>query len=166
MKAMALFVLIVMTCFVLAAEAPIEKDPFFKELKKLSGGTWTMDGEHVAAESKWEVADNGTSLRGNTKIIIKAGGSMQARVTFGWDPTTKSVFYLDNHGSDTVYFGHGKRDKENLVIDFGTLVGVGKEEYRFTIKFTSADKYDAVLEVKKDGKFVPTMERTTWIRKN
>ena len=91
---------------------------------------------------------------------------MSAR--FGWDPTTKQVYYLDAHMHDTVYFGHASMDGKTIVLKFGTLVGeVAKGEpsdYIFRCEFASDDEYHAELYLVEGGKQGKKLESFVWKR--
>jgi hypothetical protein len=147
---------------VLAAPAPAgdkpaaKLDPAIEKLSQFIGGTWTNDNPSFKIEFHYEWAFQKTAVR--AVGVIDKGGPHETNVesTVGWDPVQKTAYYLDFHGSQTVYKGTVKLDGDELQFDFATLVGApGK--WRSRGKLTG-DEYAFTIFAEKDGKWVPAHE--------
>ena len=144
------------------------KDPAYKELSRLAGGTWTAGHSNMPVESHWRVGPDGVSLVCDTVVGKGSTKPFTMSARFGWDPATKQVYYLDAHMHDTVYFGHASMDGKAIVLKFGTLVGeVAKGEpsdYIFRCEFVSDDEYHAELYLVESGKQGKKLESFVWKR--
>lgn len=135
------------------APAPLEQDPAYQLAKTMVGGRWEGTVEQGAKVRFTFHVEPGTGLIiGDGSVIIDPTHSMKARVSLGWDASAKQMYYLDQHGADTVYFGHVTREGDALVYDFRGLSG-DSGHYRSTEKF-SADDYTSEMAVDKNGKWV------------
>jgi hypothetical protein len=96
----------------------------FKLCQNMVGGQWEGHvGKSVVIRFKFHTEDNGKKFVGDGWIDATGKHPISVRSSFGWDPDAKQVYYLDQHGSDTVYFGHVKCEGNVLVSDFNGLVG-------------------------------------------
>lgn len=151
-------------CFAFADNAAdAMKDPAYALMKKLVGGVWHTKVGDAEAESRWIVGPDGVSLIGETIIGPNTKSPYVMNARFGWDPATKSVYYLDAHGLDTVYFGHGSMDGDNVLLSFKGLVG-DPGAYIFETSFTGDDSYNAILFDDAGGKKGKIEEQFAWTR--
>ena len=119
-----------------AAPAP-DLDPALKRLEVLVGGRWETEQKGPTglpfAQNRFAWAPDGKSILGTAIIGQGTARPLHATVRIGWDPVAKQVYYLDAHGSETVYFGHVRWEGEVAVYRFKTLVGTpGEWEIRET----------------------------------
>ena len=102
-------------------------DPVLKKLGILVGGKWVTERKSPSgvpfAETSWTWAPDGKSLIASGIIGQGTAKPVHGTARIGWDPVAKKVYYLDNHGSETVYFGHVRLEGEELVFEFKTIVG-------------------------------------------
>ncbi len=105
------------------------------------------DGTPIA-DLKFEWDPDHKSIHGTGKI---AGEWTESRN--GWDPASKSVYYLDSHGPETVYFGHAHVEGSELVMEFHGLVG-DTGTYRSRAHFADNDTYENSIVSMKDGQVV------------
>lgn len=148
--------------------AEFTKDPVYKELTRLAGGTWKTGHKEMPVESRWQLADDKASLVATTVVGKGSAKPFVMNARLGWDPTAKQVYYLDAHMHDTVYFGHASMEGKEIVIRFGTLVGqVSKGEpsdYAFHCQFVNDDEYNATLYLVEGGKETKKLESFVWKR--
>lgn len=148
--------------------ADFTKDPAYKELMRLAGGTWKTGLGNMAVESHWQLAGDKTSLVCETVVGKGSPKPFVMNARLGWDPTAKQVYYLDAHMHDTVYFGHASLEGKEVVLRFGTLVGqVAKGEpsnYAFHCQFVNDDEYNASLYLVEGGKETKKLESFVWKR--
>jgi ribulose-5-phosphate 4-epimerase/fuculose-1-phosphate aldolase len=96
----------------------------FKLCQNLVGGQWEGHvGKNVVIRFKFHMEDSGNKMVGDGWIDATGKHPIPVSSSFGWDPDAKQVYYLDQHGSDTVYFGHVTCEGNVLVTDFNGLVG-------------------------------------------
>jgi hypothetical protein len=146
----------------LAAPAPARDkpaaplDPTIEKLSQFIGGVWVNDNPEFKIEFRYEWVFNKTALRANG--IIGKGTPQETHVesTVGWDPHSKSVYYLDFHGSQTVFKGTVKLDGDSFQFDFNTLVGP-PAKYRSVGKL-NGDKYEFTIYADKNGVWAPAHE--------
>jgi hypothetical protein len=99
-------------------------DPAFQLASTMLGGVWRGTvGKSTKIEYRFTLENNGTMIVGRGLIGVGTKHPLPARAALGWDADAKKVYYLDQHGSDTVYFGHVTRDGNDLLFDFNGLVG-------------------------------------------
>jgi uncharacterized protein YndB with AHSA1/START domain len=140
--------------------APAAKiDPTLAKLSEMIGGTWTNDNPKFKVEFRYEWTFNKTAVRGLG--VIDKGGPNETAVesTMGWDPVKKTVYYLDLHGSSTVYKGTITPDGDLLRFDFETLIGP-PAKWRSEAKFPDKDTYQFTVFGEKDGKWAPVVTQT------
>ncbi len=134
-------------------------DPALAKMAGMIGGVWCNDNPKFRVEFRYEWAFNQTAVRGIG--IIDNGGPHETPVeaTFGWDPQKKSVYYLDQHGSERVYKGTTRLDGDSVVLEFETLIGP-PAKWRSVGKFPDKDTYQFTIYGDKDGKWTPIVEQT------
>jgi hypothetical protein len=137
--------------------ASAKVDPVIAKLSSFIGGVWVNDNPDFKIEIRYEWVFNKTAIRSNG--IIGKGGPQEAAFesTVGWDPVQKCAYYLDFHGSQTVYKGTVKLVGDEVQFDFATLIGQpGK--WRSVGKVPTPDSYEFTIFAEKDGKYVPAHE--------
>lgn len=130
-------------------------DPALKRLEVLVGGKWETEQKGPAgmpfAQTSFAWAPDGKSIVGTGVIGQGTPRPLNAAVRIGWDPVAKQVYYLDAHGSETVYFGHIRWEGDAAVYRFKTLVGTpGDWEIRET--FPDRDTLKSDFRKVVDGK--------------
>lgn len=130
------------------------QSPVFELCKNFIGGKWEGTvGKHVRVEFRFHLEDHGNKLVAQGVVGLGTKNPMNIRSSFGWDPDLKQVYYLDQHGYDTVYFGHVTREGDVLVTDFKGLSGdTGHYLSRDTV---GKDTYESTMDEEKDGKWQP-----------
>jgi hypothetical protein len=129
------------------------KSPVFDLCKNFLGGRWEgVVGKNVKVEFKFHMEDGGNKFVGIGTIAAGSKSPLSVHTSFGWDPDAKQVYYLDQHGYDTVYFGHVTRENNDFVVDFKALCG--DTGHYLTRQTMSKDSYEAVISYEKDGKWV------------
>jgi len=131
-----------------------ERDAAFAKLSSFVGGVWTNDNPKFVIEFRYEWVLDKTALRGFG--TIDKGGPKEIKVesTLGWDPAKKSLYYLDFHGGQQIYFGTVKIKGDEFQYDFESIVGPpGK--FRSTAQLTTPDTYEFTILAQKDGDWVP-----------
>jgi len=139
------------------------KDPAYMQMKRLVGGTWRTKLGGGGVQSKWTMGPDGVTIIGETIIGVGTPNEYHMNSRFGWDPVAKQVYYLDAHGLDTVYFGHGSVDGNDTLLTFKALVG-DPGEFVFRTSYTGDDSYHAVLYDGTGGKQGKTIETFDWVR--
>ncbi|HWD38448.1 MAG TPA: hypothetical protein VG944_06340 [Fimbriimonas sp.] len=142
-----------MSGLVLQKQPAITTDPAFLVLKQLVGGKWrgkTANGLKV--EFRFNLEQNGTLLVGKGGVALDTKHPFPMRSSIGWDPAAKKLYYLDQHGNDTVYFGHVTKEGDQLVWDFKGLSG-DQGHYKSLQKMTQ-NEYSSTMRAEKDGKWV------------
>ncbi len=124
-------------------------DPTFALVKQLVGGRWEGKSGPVKVTFRYALEQEGAMI-GATGMIDDGKNPKVVRVSFGWDPTAKQVYYLDQHGSDTVYFGHVTRKGSVLAFDFKGLSG-DTGHYRFETT-VGKDDSSSTMSMEQDGK--------------
>jgi len=138
-----------------ASQSGISNDsPVFQLCQRLVGGKWEgLVNKDVHIEFQFHMEDNGNKFVGIGTIGVGSAHPLSVHSSYGWDPDTKQVYYLDQHGYDSVYFGHVTREGSDLVLDFKGLAGdPGHFESRVTL---GKDEYEASMSAEKDGKWEP-----------
>jgi hypothetical protein len=79
---------------------------------------------------------------------------MDMNAKYGWDPKVKQTYYIDFHGSDTVYSGHIKWENNKLVVDFIGLIG-DKGHWITYCTMPAKDQFEFNMYQDKGGKLVP-----------
>ena len=123
------------------------------------GGVWSNDNPKFRVGFRYDWAFNQTAVRGIG--IIDKGGPNETPVesTFGWDPAKKTVYYLDQHGSEGVYKGTLHLDGDSVILDFETLIGP-PAMWRSVGRFPDKDTYQFTIYGRKDSKWTPVVEQT------
>ena len=100
-----------------------QSDAVFDLAKTLVGGSWEgQAAPGVKLSFQYKLEQDGTLIVG-TGAIDDGKKRVPVRASLGWDPVAKQVYYLDQHGSDTVYFGHIAKRGDTLLFDFNGLSG-------------------------------------------
>ncbi len=146
----------------IAADAPTGKkplDPVLVKLAPLVGGVWVSDTPRFVVENRFSWAFNNTVIRGQG--IIGKGLPSEARGDsyMGWDSATKSVYYVDVHGGDSVLKGTVTANGDELVFQFAGVIGT-PGTYRETLQFTGKDEYKFTLFADQKGKWAPIVKMT------
>ena len=140
--------------FVLLGAGPTHDwtgDPAFRLAKNLVGQWEGVAGKKVKVKFTFTLEQAGHLIVANGLIDSDGKKPLPARTSLGWDPAAKKVYYLDQHGSDTVYFGHVTREGDELVFDFKGLSGDdGHYQSRCTI---TPKLYTSTMSSEKDGKW-------------
>jgi len=128
------------------------QDPAWPVLKQLLGGHWEgVVGKSVKVRFKFSLLSDGQMIRGDGIIGVGSLHPLTAQTSIGWDPQAKQLYYLDQHGFDTVYFGHVTLQDNVLVWDFKALCGdSGHYQSHETI---TGDEYTDSMRVEQDGKW-------------
>ncbi|AIE85754.1 hypothetical protein OP10G_2386 [Fimbriimonas ginsengisoli Gsoil 348] len=98
------------------------------QIGRLVGGVWrgevkSPDGKPVIIEFKYRRHQDGNGIIGEGWIGKGRKDGVRVNSMFGLDPETKSVYYLDNHGSGTVYWGHVTMEGKDVAFVFGPAGG-------------------------------------------
>ncbi len=115
----------------------------FIAMGKLVGGVWQTEGA-FKAEFRYTWRVPGKAIRGLGKAAIGTPEEFAMESMYGWDPEVKKVYYMDFHGSDTVYKGWvtGVPEASGAINkfdgEFSGLVG-DTGSYRFTEELTDKD---------------------------
>lgn len=138
------------------AKAP---DPTLAKMAEMIGGVWTNDDPKFRVEFRYDWAFNKTAVR--SLGTIDKGGPKETPVeaTIGFDPAKKSAYYLDFHGSSTVYKGTVRLDGDNVVFEFETLIGP-PAKWKSIGKFSDKDTYDFTIFGHKNGTWEPVVKQT------
>jgi uncharacterized protein YndB with AHSA1/START domain len=128
-------------------------------MAEMVGGVWSNDNPKFLVEFRYDWVFNHTAVRGIG--IIDKGGANETPVeaTFGWDPDKKTVYYLDQHGSQRVYKGIVQLDGDRVVLEFETLIGPAAR-WRSVGRFPDKNTYQFTIYGDKNGKWVPAVEQT------
>ena len=131
-----------------------ERDEAFAKLAQFLGGTWTNDNPKFVIEFRYEWVLNKTAIRGIG--TIDKGGPHEARIesTLGWDPVKKTVYYLDFHGGEQVFFGTVTITGDQFQFDFDTIVGKAAK-WRSVGKLSNSNTYEFTIFGQKDGQWEP-----------
>ena len=135
----------------IALQSGPKTEPAFQLSKQLVGGEWKGEVvKNVPLQIRFTLEENGQKLVGKGTIGAGTKHPTTIYTSFGWDAETKTLYYLDQHGFDTVYFGHVTKSANTLDLDFNGLVGdPGHYRSHLTI---NGDSYDSTIEhEKKDG---------------
>jgi hypothetical protein len=92
---------------------------------------------------------------GDGVLNLGGGKTLTIRSTLGWDASAKQVYYLDQHGVDTVYFGHVTSKGDVMTFDFNGLVG-DPGHYR-SIEQLDGDDYKVQMSQEENGKWSPAL---------
>lgn len=135
----------------LLGQTGFEKSPVIDLVKTMVGGEWTGTvGKDVPVSFRFSQAKSGLIV-GEGLVNGGSAHPMIAHMSLGWDEDAKQVYYLDQHGLDTVYFGHVTREGNQLVFDFKGIVGdVGHYLTKVTL---NGDDYTSTMSSEKDGKW-------------
>jgi hypothetical protein len=129
------------------------RDPAWPVLKQLVGGAWEGTvGKNVKVRFKFSLQQNGRLFRADGLIDAGSLHPLVATASVGWDPDAKQLYYLDQHGYDTVYFGHVYKQGDDLIWDFNGLSG-DKGHYQ-TREIMSRNSYINMMRKEVDGKWV------------
>ncbi|HWB13752.1 MAG TPA: SRPBCC domain-containing protein [Pirellulales bacterium] len=144
-----------------AVEKPVPPkplDPALAKMAQMIGGVWSNDDPNFLVEFRYDWAFNQTAVRG-IGILDKAGANeTPVEATFGWDADKKTVYYLDQHGSERVYKGTARLDGDRVILEFETLIGP-PAKWRSIGKFVDQDTYEFTIYADKDGKWSPAVEQ-------
>ena len=145
-----------------ADDKPAERKPLDPTLVKLSnfvGGMWTNDDPKFRVEFKYDWHFKKSAIRSVGHVDKGGPKETPVEATLGYDPARKSVYYLDLHGSESVYKGTVRADGDALTFEFESIVGApGK--WRSVGKFTDSDTYDFTIFGEKAGEWQPIVKQT------
>ncbi len=148
-----------MTVWMTAALAAVmvgqeSPEPVMSELRKLVGGTWKN------GPVEQEFTEEKGTIRGLVVVARGTPNEFKLRPTLGWDDRAKKVFYLDDHGGKSVYFGHIVKNGDRLFWEFESIVGTpGK--WRLWTWFAGPDEYCSKMDEWKDGKWSTVSKLST-----
>lgn len=142
-------------------------DPCLKKLGELVGGKWQTkfkkpDGSPFG-EIRFTWSPDGYAVHSNGVLGMGTPRPVHVHARLGWDPTAKQVYYLDMHGTGTVYFGTVKLVGEELHYSFKSLVGK-PAEYVLMERQTDPDTWVSELQRVVDGKPEGRVEKITLLR--
>jgi len=127
-------------------------DPAWPMLKMLVGGAWQGTvGKDTKVSFRFTLQENGKLLRANGVIGVGSLHPLLAESSVGWDPEAKRLYYLDQHGFSTVYWGHVYKQGGETVWDFNALCG-DKGHYRSHLIVTPK-LYTSTMEEEQEGKW-------------
>lgn len=137
---------------VLALRSDIQRDPAFVLAKSLVGGTWRGTvGKKMPVQFRFHLEQGGDMIVGEGTVSVSPTQQLVMRSSLGWDATAKKTYYLDQHGTDTVYWGHVSKQGKSLMFEFRGLCGdSGQYLSCCTI---SGDSYSSTMSFKKNGKW-------------
>ncbi len=136
------------------AEATLAK------LAQLVGGTWVNDDPKFVVEFRYEWAFDNKVIRGLGAIGKGGPHEQKGEALLGLDPLNKTVFYVDCHGGDTVFKGTVKRDADDLVFEFATIIGK-PARWREVLRFADKDTMQFTIFGEKEGKWIPVVKQTS-----
>lgn len=151
-----------------ADEKPAGRKPLDPTLVKLSnfiGGVWSNDNPKFRVEFKYDWLFNQSAIRGVGHVDKGGPKETPVEATFGFDPVKKSVYYLDLHGSESIYKGTARWQDDTLTLEFETLVGP-PAKWRSVGKFTDSDTYEFTIFGDKAGEWQPVVKQTLKRKKN
>jgi hypothetical protein len=123
----------------------------FELVDKLIGNWEGVVGKSMKVAYSFTEAQDGKTIVAHGVIGVGMKKPLTALATMGWDPVAKQVYYLDQHGSDTIYFGHVTREGDDLVFDFNALSG-DTGHYRSHSHIT-ADSYTNTMAEEDHGQW-------------
>lgn len=142
-----------LVAMVVGVQTTPAEDPAFTLAKTMLGGTWHgIVGKDMKIQFKFSLHEGGKMIVGDGVLGVGSKHPITMRSALGWDPAAKQIYYLDQHGYDTVYYGHVTRVGSDLVFDFNALSG-DTGHYRTTQHF-EPNHYTATMDYEKDGKWI------------
>ncbi len=134
------------------APAGLLADPAYQAAKTLVGQWEGLVGKNVMVRFTFHIDRTTGMFIGEGLINAGSPNALPVRSTLGWDEAAKQVYYLDQHGSATVYFGHVTKEGNALLWDFRGLVGdPGHYRSRQTI---TPNEYSSDMAVEENGKWI------------
>ncbi len=129
-------------------------------LSQLVGGTWVNEDPKFIVEFRYEWAFNNKAIRGLG--VIGKGGPQESpgEAILGRDPVTKTVYYVDCHGGDSIFKGTVKLDGDDLLFEFATIVGK-PASWRESLRFLDKDTMQFTIFSEKNGQWVPVVKQTS-----
>jgi uncharacterized protein YndB with AHSA1/START domain len=169
LKRTPLVACLIVTCLVVSPTAVSQSDnktdafandPTLAKLSRLVGGTWVSEDPKFVVEFRYEWAFNHKAIRG-FGIIDKGGPhEIPAEVILGWDSINKTVYYIDCHGGSTIFKGSVNLEGENLVFNFGTLIGK-PAKWREILTLPDENTMQFTILGEKDGKWASGVTQTS-----
>jgi uncharacterized protein YndB with AHSA1/START domain len=149
---------------VAGAAAPASPDdsaaatnPVLARLANLVGGVWVNDNPKFPIEFRYRWIFGGRAIRSQGTIGKGLPNEARVEATLGYDPATKTVYYLDFHGAESVYRGTVAIDGDDLRFDFQTLIGP-PASWRSLARFPDTDTYASTILAEKDGQWTPVVK--------
>jgi hypothetical protein len=139
--------------------AASERDQALAKLAPLIGGVWTNGDAKFPVEFRYQWALNKTAIRGTGTIGKGTKAETPVEATVGWDPAKKSLYYLDFHGGERIFYGTITPKGDELHYEFDTLVGPAAK-FRSVAKFPDADTYAFEIFGQKEGQWAPIVKQT------
>jgi hypothetical protein len=135
--------LLILAAGVAAAQTPTKaEDPVLTKLTQIIGGTWTGEVQTpngpLIVEFKYRRHPDGKGIIGEGQIGKGSKAPIYVTSFLGWDPTAKQVYYLDTHGSESVFYGHVTMASDTFIFEFGPIGGDPKQ-WKATERFTDKD---------------------------
>jgi uncharacterized protein YndB with AHSA1/START domain len=126
----------------------------FKEMSRFVGGKWVGEVKGpegpLAVEFVYDWHPDKKGIRGKGVIGKGSKNPVYIDSSFGVDPLTGAIYYLDSHNSGTVYYGHLTVEDEDLVFVFGPAGGK-MDQFTSRGRFRDKDTYDNKIR-QADGK--------------
>jgi hypothetical protein len=132
-----------------------ERDAAFAKLSQFVGGTWTNDNPKFVIETRYEWILNKTAMRALGTIDKGGKNESHFESTLGWDPVKKTVYYLDFHGGEQVFFGTVTFKGDEFQFDFDTIVGTPAKWRSVGRLSDDNNSYQFTIYGQKDGKWEP-----------
>lgn len=125
-----------------AQEKPAS-DGVLARLSQFVGGEWVSSAKLPSGQP---VARFVHTMEYDGKVLRSRGrvGSTPVESVIGWDPAAGKTYYLDRHGAETVYFGHGRLEGEELLFEFRSLTGK-PSGWKSREKFLGKDSFQTVM---------------------
>lgn len=159
-RLIAIMVACVPASLALSADKPVAPlDKTLATLSNLIGGVWTNDDPKFKIEFRYDWVFGKSAIRGLGVIDKDGPNQTLAEATIGWDPANKSVYYLDFHGSKSVFKGTIKPEGDELLFEFDSIVGT-PGRWRSVAKFPKPDEYQFTILGEKEGKWTPVVSQT------
>jgi uncharacterized protein YndB with AHSA1/START domain len=130
------------------------------KLSQLIGGTWINSDPKFVVENRYEWAFGKKVIRGLGVTGKRGPRETPIEAFLGQDPVSKTVFYLDCHGGDSVYKGTVRLEGEDLVFEFATIIGK-PAKWRETLKFPDKDTMQFTIFADKNGQWTPVVKQTS-----
>jgi len=108
----------------LIQNSPSPEALVFAEAKKMVGGVWHgVVGDKIPVRVRFTLEENGAVIDGTGTVGDPKKPILRMHSRIGIDRASHQVYYLDTHGSDSIYFGHVTLKDGQLIFDFQNISG-------------------------------------------